>query len=120
MDISWRDIDGVVRLIFQNVQGFGFDKRVRKYTLIYKFINNCSAYLIGMAKGNTYWPKVQMDSRIFELTKEWFKARHVNVGYNLQDKDAPRSQQGGAAAMTMDRLAYKVSGSGGDLRKLGR
>ena len=59
-----------------------------------------------------------MDSRIFERTKEWFESRQINVGYNLQDKDAPRSQQGGVATMTMDRLPYKVSESRGDPRKL--
>ena len=44
----------------------------------------------------------------------------MNVGYNLQDKDAPRSQQGGVETMTMHKLAYKVSESGGDPIKLGK
>ena len=68
-DISWRDKDEVVRLAFQNVQGFGLNRRARKYTLIYKFINNYSVYLIGIVEDNTYRPKVQMDSRIFKRTK---------------------------------------------------
>ena len=103
-DVSWKNKEGVVRLAFQNVQGFGFDKRARKYKSIYQFIKKYSVDMIGMAETNTYWPKVKMTARLYERTKEWFKARYLKVGYNSKDTDPPRSQPGGVATMTIDKL----------------
>ena len=119
-DLDWSNKEGVVRIAMQNIQGLGFDKRERKYKLIYNFIRQYEVDLIGMVETNTFWPKVQMKKSIYERTKEWFEARYLNVGYNERDKDPPRSQHGGVINMTMDKLTHKVVESGGDPRKLGR
>ena len=119
-DVSWKNKEGVVRLAFQNVQGFGFDKRARKFKSIYQFIKKYSVDMIGMAEANTFWPKVKMTSRLYERTKEWFEARYLKVGYNSNDTDPPRSQPGGVATMTIDKLSYKVAASGEDPKNLGR
>ena len=110
----------MIRIAMQNIQGLGFDKRERKYKLIYNFIKQYEVDLIGMVETNTFWPKVQMKKSIYERTKEWFEARFLNVGYNKRDKDPPRSQHGGVINMTMDKLTHKVVESGEDPRKLGR
>ena len=81
-DVNWSNKEKVVRVAVQNIQGLGFDKRERKYKLIYNFIKQYSVDLIGMVETNTFWPKVQMDKRIYKRTREWFESRHLNVGYN--------------------------------------
>ena len=119
-DVRWTDKEGVVRLAFQNVQGFGFDKRARKFKSIYQFVKKYAVDMIGMAEANTFWPKVKTHLSLYERTKEWFEARHLKTSYNQKDIDAPRFQPGGVATMTVDKLAYKVVESGEDSKKLGR
>ena len=53
-DVRWTDKEGVVRLAFQNVQGFGFDKRARKFKSIYQFVKKYEVDMIGMAEANTF------------------------------------------------------------------
>ena len=68
-DVKWKDKDGVIRLAFQNIQGLGFDRRQRKYRLIYNFIKNYSVDMFGMAEINTYWPKTKVKDSMFEKNK---------------------------------------------------
>ena len=68
-DKDWEKIDGTVRLAFQNINGFNFDKEQIKYKRIYNFLESYSIDTIGIAESNTYWPKLNTKERLWDKPK---------------------------------------------------
>ena len=63
-DKDWKIIDGIVRLAFQNINGFNFDKEKIKYKRIYDFLESYSIDNFGIVESNTYWPKLNTKERL--------------------------------------------------------
>ena len=79
--------EGTVRLAFQNINGFGFDKAQVKYQRIFNFLKNYKIDKFGLAESNIYWPKINVKHRLWDKTKGWFEGLSINMAYNTEDSN---------------------------------
>ena len=61
-----------IRIIFQNINGFGVTEPQVKKELIKEFINKYNIDIYTMAEVNTNWKLVAKKESLREICKEWF------------------------------------------------
>ena len=75
-----------IRIIFQNLNGFGNTKEDEYRTQsFYDLMHQTEADIYSMAETNTDWRKVPKQSTIWEITKEWFEKEAVTASTNQHD-----------------------------------
>ena len=118
---NWTKGKGTLRIAFQNVNGLGFDVEQRKLYRLHNFVKEFNIDKLGLAEANTFWPKVGRGKSLWDKTRGWCEGININVGYNNNELLlSQRSQAGGVASLTLNRLAYKITEKGVDPSKLGR
>ena len=120
---DWEKLDGSIRIAFQNINGFGFDKEEVKFQRIFNFLAKYKIDKLGVAEANVFWPKINVKKRLWDRTRGWFEGLSINTAYNTNDVNiSKRYQPGGVASFTTNKLAYKIFGknNGQDESNLGR
>ena len=109
-----------VRIIFQNVNGFGVTDPEVKRDLIKEFINKYSIDIYAMAEVNVNWKIVAKKESLRELCNEWFSLSRTCVAHNHIAHTSKPHQQGGVGIITSGELSLHVDRTEGDIKSLGR
>ena len=119
-DIMPRKDKEIIRIAFQNINGFGITKKDCKAERIREFMEENSIDIFGMAEMNVNWRIVGKKNTINDLTRGWFENQRVNTAYNQHDRTCQNYQPGGTAIITRNETSLRVLKEGQDERKLGR
>ena len=78
------ELDKTIRIAFQNINGFGFDKEQVKFQRIFNFLTKYKIDKLGIAESNVYWPKINIKNRLWDKTRGWFEGLSINMTYNTE------------------------------------
>ena len=112
--------DHNIRLIFQNIRGFGTEKEDSKAEHIRQFINEHEVDIMAMSEMNVNWRLVGKKNTMEDITQSWFEHQRVTTAYNQKDRTCDKYQPGGTSLISRGEMALRVMGSGEDTRKIGR
>ena len=118
--LSKKKVRTNIRIIFQNINGFGVTEPQVKKELIKEFINKYNIDIYAMAEVNTNWKLVAKKESLREICKEWFRLSRTNVAHNHIAHTKKPHQQGGVGMITSGELALQVQHTEGDCKSLGR
>ena len=110
-----------IRIMFQNINGFGYKKDDEAKTKgFFDLIKSSDSDIFAMAETNTDWRRVQKSKTIWEQTKGWFKNTTVVASTNQHDRPSTPYQPGGTAILHQGDLALSIINVGYDTRRLAR
>jgi hypothetical protein len=110
----------IIRLAFQNINGFGYTENNSKAENIRSFIMENKIDIMAIVETNVNWKRVRKKMTIWDKTRGWFENQRVSAAYNSRDRSGKRYQPGGCSIITRGELALRSDKSGQDHRKLGR
>ena len=110
----------ILRIIFQNINGFGYTKDSAKVKNIKAFLTETEADIFGMSEMNVNWRITAKKNHIKDITRGWFEQQHTSIGYNQQDRSCDKYQPGGTAISSIGEAALRVIRSDQDPKNLGR
>lgn len=109
-----------IRCSFVNINGIGMKRNNYKSNTIKQYMIEHNVDVMGLAELGVNWKTNSQQDSIWERTLRWFQNMRLSVGYNKRDKFTQRSQPGGTAVLTQDRIALGICKNGSDERNLGR
>ena len=110
----------VIRIAFQNINGFGHTKGSIKQSEIREFMQEKEIDVYGLSEINVNWRITSKTNSIYDIVRGWFERQHVAVGYNQHDRHCENYLPGGTGILTEGDTALKVIKSEQDPQKLGR
>ena len=110
----------IVRISFQNINGFGSEAESSKKEDIRRFMEDKEIDVMALAEMNVNWKKVGKRHTINKLIQDWFENKRIITSYNQWDKYCDNHQPGGTAILSIDEMALRVMKMGDDKRKIGR
>ncbi len=112
--------ENCIRCSFVNINGIGFKNNSFKSKTIQEYMSTYSVDVMGLAELGVNWRVNGNNNSLWERSLKWFENQRLSVGYNKRDKFSNRSQPGGTAIFSQDRIALGICKNGSDDRKLGR
>ena len=104
-------LEGTLRIGFQNINGFNFDKEKVKYTRVFNLLKDFKTDLAERK------PK----RRLWDSTRGWLDGINLNIAYNrIENNISKRCQSGSVVSLITKKIAYKVIDEWGDNTLLGR
>ena len=110
----------IIRIVFQNINGFGYTDKHSKTDSIRSFIQKYKVDIMALVETNVNWKRVKKNRTIWDKTRHWFENQRVSVAYNSLDRSGKKYQPGGCSIITQGELALRSDKSGQDERRLGR
>ena len=80
--LSKKKVRSNIRIIFQNINGFGVTEPQVKKDLIKEFINKFKIDIYVMAEVNINWKIVAKKESLRDICKEWFSLSRTTVAHN--------------------------------------
>lgn len=112
-----------IRIMFQNVNGFGYTRKNVKSLVIRDLMNDTKVDAMAMAELNKNWGKMQRTNTLPQVCKGWFRQSRTVVSYNQHErkrKNVKIYQPGGTAVVLKGNLAVRAVKSHYDDLRLGR
>ena len=110
-----------IRIVFQNVNGFGYKKEDETKTKgLFDLMCRTDADVFTVAETNADWRKVPKRYTIWDQCKEWFENTPITASNNIHDRHKSQYQPGGTATITQGDLALQIMETGYDPLRLGR
>ena len=109
-----------MRLVFQNIHGFGTADETCKDELIKEFINEYKIDSFNMSEVNTNWKIVAKKKSLTEMAKEWFEHSNVSTAHNTITSTKKPYQPGGVATISSGTTALNIIKKEQDKRYMGR
>ena len=104
-----------IRLLFQNINGFGHNKEEEHKTRgFYDLMRNTEADIFTIAETNTDWRRVAKKYTIWDQCKEWFENVNVTASHNQHEKHNTPYQPGGTAIIVQGDMSLQVIEKGYD------
>jgi exonuclease III len=110
---------GTVRIMFQNINGFGKEKS-NKTRSIKDFMLRRNVDIMCMAELNRNWDVVGRMKTLPQIAKEWFAQSRAISAHNCLDTDRSEYQPGGTAVIAKGEVSLHHQGEERDARRLGR
>ena len=110
----------IIRVMFQNVRGFGYKKEQPKTDSIRKLVQNNKVDIFGMSEINIHWKLTARKNSIQDVARYWFERSKVSVAQNMHYKGRKKHQPGGVSVISQGHLALRTGKSKNDVRGLGR
>ena len=110
-----------LRIMFQNINGFGCTKEDEPKTKgFFDLMKDSEIDVFAMAETNVDWRKVKKKYTIWDQTKEWFENIRVTASTNQHDTYKKHYQPGGTAIVSQGEVALQIMESGYDTNRMGR
>ena len=110
-----------IRVLFQNINGFGWKKEDESKTRGYfDLMAATDADIYAMAETNVDWRRLPKRLTIWEQTKSWFENVTTVASHNQHDKHDTPYQPGGTAVVTKGDMALRVMDRSFDINRMGR
>ena len=110
----------IIRIIFQNINGWGTKVNSNKPELIRRLMEEKEADIMSMAEVNVNWDRVGIQISMNRTCKKWFKVSKTSTAYNQHDKKGNKHQPGGTAIISVGDIALRVTNYEQDERRIGR
>ncbi len=118
--LSKRQLRDKIKIVFQNINGFGADGSTEKRELIYKFLKTYKIDVFSMAEVNTNWKLVGKKNTLSSIVTPWFENVRSIAAHNLVTSTKKAYQPGGVAMITTGDIAIRTMKQDFDSRRLGR
>ena len=110
-----------VRVMFQNINGFGYTHNSVKSQSIRKLMVNKEVDIMALAEMNINWSKLRRNNTLPQVCKKWFKTSKATVAYNQHERRmSTKSQPGGTTIISVGDMALRHHKHKYDVKKLGR
>ena len=109
-----------IRIIFQNINGFGYTRESLKSKIIKAFLTETEADIFGMSEVNVNWRITAKKNHIKDITRGWFEQQRTSTGYNQHDRSCDKYQPGGTGIISLGEAALRVMQTTQDPKRLGR
>lgn len=122
-DLSNFKEKGSIRIMFQNVNGFGYTPKSVKSLGIRDVMNEQKVDVMLMAELNKNWGKMCRANTLPQICKGWFRKCRVVVAYNQHERRRRNTkihQPGGTAVVSKGDMALRSGKAMYDNLKLGR
>ena len=107
---------GIVGIIFQNINGFGYG-----YNSVKNLIHKHNVDIMAMAEMNLNWGKLSRNHTLAQVCKKWFQTSKSVVAYNQHERKKKfKHQPGGTATITTGEMALRVNSNSYDSKRMGR
>jgi exonuclease III/sulfur relay (sulfurtransferase) DsrC/TusE family protein len=110
--------DGVVRIGFNNINGFGSSTNDNKNHELYGFIKEGDFDVFGMAETNVHWSNSKTQPK--DLMYGWFKRSHIAYKYYKEYPGTANYQVGGVLQLGIGDITCRIKEHGGDESGQGR
>ena len=112
---------GIIRFMFQNVNGLGYTndsvKNINVRNMLYKY----EVDVMAMAETNLNWGKIGINNSLPQLTRRWYQTSKTVVAYNQhQKRSKSKHQPGGTAVISKGEMALRAISPKYDSKRLGR
>ena len=112
---------GIVRFLFQNINGLGYSHNSIKSESINNLLQRHEVDAMILAETNVNWGKVRRHQTLPQRCRRWLETSKVVVSYNQhQKKVKAKHQPGGTAVISTGEIALRISGSQYDDKRMGR
>lgn len=116
---------GMIRILFQNPQGLGpinsdHNCQTSKINTLKDIVIKHDIDILGMSEVNKDWGMIPQTETMWSLTDGWFEYRRLVTGLNSLVPPMSRTQFGGTLLLAINRIAFSITSTDGDPRKLGR
>ena len=114
---------GSIRIMFQNVNGFGYTTKSVKSLGIRDMINDKKVDVMAMAELNKNWGKMRRPNTLPQVCKGWFRRCRTVVAYNQHERRKKKGkihQPGGTAVVSKGDMALRSGKAEYDSLRLGR
>ena len=112
---------GIIRFMFQNVNGLGYSHESVKSIGVRNTMYNNEVDIMCMAETNLNWSKLRRTQSLQQLARRWYQTSKTVVSYNQhQRKSSSKHQPGGTAVMCKGEMALRAIAPMYDTRRLGR
>ena len=99
---------GIVRIIFQNINGFEYAHNSVKSNSVKNLIHKHNVDIMAMAEMNLNWGKLSRKQTLAQVCKKWFQTSKTVVAYNQHERKKKfKHQPGGTAIITTGEMALK-------------
>ena len=89
-----------LRIILQNINGFGDFKGSTKSEAIKEMLLETDPDIYIMVEVNVNWRIVAKQNSIYDMMRGWFENQSVIAGYNQRDRTCNKYQPGGTAILS--------------------
>ena len=110
-----------IRIMFQNVNGFGYNSNSIKSISIRNLMFDKSVDIMAMAELNLNWGKMKRKSTLPQVARKWFRNSKTVVAYNQHERRKKKVHQpGGTAVVAKGEMALRTHRAHYDDKRLGR
>jgi hypothetical protein len=110
--------EGVVRIGFNNINGFGASTNDSKNVELYGFMKEADFDIFGIAETNIHWHNSRLQPK--DITYGWFHRLHISQKYYKEYPTTANHQVGGVMQLAIGDISCKVTSQGGDESGQGR
>ena len=110
----------VLRISFQNINGFGYGQDEFKAEDIRRLIQEREIDICLLAEMNVNWRVLNKRRTINDRVRGWFENQCVSTAYNHHDRTCNQYQPGGVAIITQGDMSLRKQRTGQDPRLMGR
>ena len=110
-----------VRIMFNNVNGFGHSHLSPKSAGIRNLMFHKEVDIMAMAELNVNWSKIRREHTLPRICRKWFQTSKTSMAYNQHErKRRYKHQPGGTAIVATGAMALRTGKFDNDKRRLGR
>ena len=110
-----------IRIMFQNVNGFGYTTDSVISQSIRSLMVRKRVDIMALAEMNINWGKVSRTNTLPHVCRNWFETSKATVSYNQHEKRKKNKHQpGGTAIVSIDDMALRHHKHEYDKKKMGR
>ena len=118
-ELSQRKHSNVIRVMFQNVDGFGYSAQDKKSQMIKEFILDHDIDAFLMAEVNVNWERMSRRNTLSQIARRWFENVKVSNSYNTHRRSIGKWLPGGTATIVQGPLSFRVKNQDIDERFMG-
>ena len=110
-----------IRVMFQNVNGFGYTSKSAKSIGVRNLMFNKGIDIMAMAELNLNWGKMKRKCTLPQVCRKWFRTSKTVVAYNQHERRKRNVHQpGGTAVVAKGEMALRSGEALFDDKRLGR
>ena len=92
-----------IRIMFQNVNGFGYTSNSVKSISVRNLMFNKNVDIMAMAELNLNWGKMKRKCTLPQVCRKWFRTSKTVVSYNQHERKKCNVHQPGGTAVGQTR-----------------
>ena len=120
-ELKSRRSNSNIRILFQNIRGFGSSEDNVKAESIRQVIQEDMVDVMCMTEMNVNWKRVAKRKNLTQISKAWFENSKVSIVYNYhQQGNKSKFQPGGSAIIGNGPLALRAIDFAPDQQRMGR